>query len=961
MDEIIRNNIRGCFTIITQEASDFNIQLKSFSEEGLYNHLNKSVHVENYHRFLLENEGCKISKTDYINELEKLLSPPPPPKSIKKIELEPWLDSKWRKSSKIRWNNYVQMLIDQGKGDMIANLEGETFEILDSCHNPENNNTMWDRRGLVYGHVQSGKTANYVGLINKAYDVGYQIVIVLTGMTEDLRKQTQDRIDAGVIGRKSNGELYGVGKQAQYINDVIPATDIHIDLSTTNANASINYTQKSIWVIKKNKAVLESLIKWLDSQRTTQGYEKIQGIPFLIIDDEADNASIQSLSKKEFEIYTQGQEVAGIEEDDLTKEEEIKLEKAKARIIKAINRNIRAALSLIGQKTFVAYTATPYSVINQTERDVEHEIKIKHKTYTIDENTDLFPEDFIIPIQPGKKYMGIDKVFPDNAHKKIRITTDITSSDYKDDLTRDNDDALSYYFPRKRGENYVFNELPISLKEAIIHFLVTIFVRKSRNFHDYNSMLVHTSHLTKNADYLAARINEFLEKLRTNLIIGNLELMPIFKKRLELINKNSDDYKFKEYFGVNNYQTPNEITRKDVIDILNDVESPLDVVSYHSSNAPELEHHNHTLRFDLTIPRNYIVVGGNRLSRGLTLEGLTTSYFVRSSTRQDSLYQMARWFGYRIRYEDVVQIFMPQDRIDWFEDVFKLEKSLRDDLNDMNDSGIMPRDWVIKLANHKSLASINNKISVCDPNKLRNTSERELSFSGNIVTKKIKRDNNLQLSNYRTIRNFFSKISVKPGVSLFNNAFLPDEIKNNNINFENVSYIDIIGLLNNYSLHQDDQINFDSLTDYIDKNSSELSSWSVVLAQKPGKPIEIKDDWEMKSYNTKNELVIKKIIALERTPMKKSNNETLYFESFIDRDKDNTFDIIDESNISEYIKESNKARYRLRTRNDNKKPILIVYLTKGKIEKSEIVFPLLYITLPNIKNGTKVKYIVRNR
>ena len=125
-------------------------------------------------------------------------------------ELETWLDSSRRVNPEIRFEAYKKLLISENKGAIIPQMDADTYKILDSCYNPSETSREWDRRGLVYGHVQSGKTANYIGLINRALDAGYKVVIVLTGMTEDLRRQTQYRIDEGVVGQREQVDI-GVG------------------------------------------------------------------------------------------------------------------------------------------------------------------------------------------------------------------------------------------------------------------------------------------------------------------------------------------------------------------------------------------------------------------------------------------------------------------------------------------------------------------------------------------------------------------------------------------------------------------------------------------------------------------------------------------------------------------------------------------------------------------------------
>ena len=123
----------------------------------------------------------------------------------------------------------------------------------------------------MYGHVQSGKTANYIGLANKAFDVGYKIVIIFTGMTEDLRKQTQDRVNSGIVGSNEHSEKYGVGLHPTHKPDSIKgATHLHFDLNENNVEtliANLSLDQNIVFVVKKNVGVLNSLIKWLNKKR----------------------------------------------------------------------------------------------------------------------------------------------------------------------------------------------------------------------------------------------------------------------------------------------------------------------------------------------------------------------------------------------------------------------------------------------------------------------------------------------------------------------------------------------------------------------------------------------------------------------------------------------------------------------------------------------------------------------
>ena len=210
----------------------------------------------------------EYSLDDLKEDILELIKPKKPTQAIAEYELESWLDSSIRTNGQNRFEAYKKLLNIQEKASIIPQMDADTYKILDSCYNPNELSEEWDRRGLVYGHVQSGKTANYIGLINRAFDSGYKIVIVLTGMTEDLRSQTQRRIDEGVVGQRGGQEL-GIGEIDffQKLPKVMPATTLSDDLSRSNRNligSNFSVKEKSIWVIKKNKTVLENLILWLD-------------------------------------------------------------------------------------------------------------------------------------------------------------------------------------------------------------------------------------------------------------------------------------------------------------------------------------------------------------------------------------------------------------------------------------------------------------------------------------------------------------------------------------------------------------------------------------------------------------------------------------------------------------------------------------------------------------------------
>lgn len=310
-------------------------------------------------------------------------------------DITPWLYSRKDDINWELWHRYKSYMHEKDPSFPINDLDDFTDKILDKCYNPKESGS-WDRRGMVVGHVQSGKTSNYVGLINKATDAGYKVIIVIAGTISSLRRQTQERIDEGYIGKSSSAYINNYGE-----NKIIGVGKYKVDTDIYSLTSSFYRTGDEgdfnqgianrlnipigknpvVFVIKKNKSILENLIDWFSKDsniRVVNGQPKLFDVPALIIDDEADAASVNATK-------------------DIND-------------IKAINKLIRTLLNVFDQNTFVGYTATPYAnlFIPQDFND-ELTTVVKGKTYFIGE--DLFPKDFIINIIAPKNYIGAAKIF----------------------------------------------------------------------------------------------------------------------------------------------------------------------------------------------------------------------------------------------------------------------------------------------------------------------------------------------------------------------------------------------------------------------------------------------------------------------------------------------------------------------------------------------------------------------
>ena len=391
-------------------------------------------------------------------------------------------DSDWPENrDDVSWtysSHYSQHLKQGGWGDtIVSSLDGVTHKILGLLQDP-NIEEAWDRRGLVIGHVQSGKTANYAGLIAKAADTGYKFIVVIAGIHNNLRKQTQERIDEGFVGRSSdpdNRELVGVGTLGKKHPHPVSLTTISADFNKKTANQQqfglTDLNKPFVIVIKKNVSTLARLREWLIDFNTRGQGGRISDVPMLMIDDEADNASINT-SKPDL---------------DPTK----------------TNRLLREILQLFTKSCYVGYTATPFA-----------NIFIDPDSYA-DALEDLFPKDFIYCLDAPTSYFGAEKVFIDEGTSEQATRSIIDAEDY---------------LPLKHKKDHDIIALPPSLLEDVRVFCVARAIRMLRGqSHKHCSMLVNVSRFVAAQNtvktMLGIHIKAITEAVRANYAMpGNAPL-----------------------------------------------------------------------------------------------------------------------------------------------------------------------------------------------------------------------------------------------------------------------------------------------------------------------------------------------------------------------------------------------------------------------------------------------------
>lgn len=569
-------------------------------------------------------------------------------------DFEPWLDDAKSSIQPFYWDRYKKLLLQNGlPKDVVISTDTVTDKILSRLGNP-NKNVAWDRRGMVVGHVQSGKTANYTGLICKAADAGYRLIIVIAGIHNNLRNQTQARIDEGFIGRDTGRSQETRTGNAKHIIGVgrFDASNTPVSLTNTlrdfnKATASTNtseidsYKVPVVLVIKKNHRTLANLLDWL-KDNSARGDQLMIDQPMLLIDDEADNASVNTKYGK--------------------------------KLVTTINGQIRDLLNLFHRSCYIGYTATPFANIF-IDPDQDDEMY----------NEDLFPRDFIIGLDAPTNYFGPRKIFVDGLPDEGEPTWLRYISD--------NEDLL----PVKHKIDHEIEVLPQSLMRALRAFLLARAIRNLRGQkRSHCSMLVNASRFTDVQGRLRNRLHEALERIQNSVRI-NASRGPSALGDPEIAELRA--VWAQEYADAE----PNWQAIQDEL---------LDGIA--SAKVVEVNSRANDLDYSLSGERGQtvIAVGGFSLSRGLTLEGLTVTWFLRNSMMYDTLMQMGRWFGYRSGYEDLCRIWMPAEAIDWYSFIANAAEELHDELRTMDKAKASPEMFGLAVRSHPAslLVTARNKM-----------------------------------------------------------------------------------------------------------------------------------------------------------------------------------------------------------------------------------------------------------
>jgi len=673
------------------------------------------------------------------------------------------------------WQRYKTYLLSEKHfaPDVVKSTDNLTDDIMDYLFDPNLRKIEIDKKGLVVGHVQSGKTMNFTSLICKASDAGFNLIIILAGIHNNLRSQTQTRLDEEFLGfdtqyqrvYDTDGEFtIGVGKIGGYSNTIassLTTSEQKGDFTAQKANGGIafNTSDTLIMVVKKNSTILKRVKNWLETK--AEKNNKIEIKSLLVIDDEADHASINT--KKDSETPT------------------------------AINRLIREIMSLFYRRAYVGYTATPFANI----------------FINCDNTDDLFPRDFIVSLPAPSNYIGPDKIFG--------TSVELSDNDDLLPICRKISDFQDFFPDKQKMDGQLPHSLPESLITAIQSFIITCAIRTLRGQeYKHNSMLVHVTRYKGWQNNVKELVESEFNYIKNGVIQKNKTIIEQLRKIFEEDTPENKSFKTTSHEILESSFADIDTEIKvheweDVRPLLRKVVERIETMAINGDSKDALKYYENKDK-GLYV----IAIGGDKLSRGLTLEGLSVSYYLRASKMYDTLMQMGRWFGYRPGYVDLCRLFTSPELNKWFCHITLANEELRAEFDALARANATPDSYALKVR------TAPEQLQITAVSKMRNADTIQLSWAGRLVeTYQLPLDKNVIHRNLITTQNFLENLGnplpVNQGDSLWSN----------------VSPDDICDFFSKFKVAEDlKKVNLTLILNYIKKmNSSfgELSSWRVCL------------------------------------------------------------------------------------------------------------------------------------
>lgn len=665
------------------------------------------VIVSEIDAFLKGPDGCELAEdpsalTDAENEL--LLSarrimmsnfapytikdPPAATKNPGQTQ-KSWVTERMR-NERYYWPLMRKRLVAKLGEAKTVSIHEQSERVLASLHDP-NDPGEWRTQGLVFGQVQSGKTANYSALIAKAADAGYRLIIVLTGVHNDLRQQTQKRLDKEFVGQHQylnprRDEDCGVAKFHEYDPLRRPRCATYVDSDFDSCPVGVE-TLPWLFVIKKNTSVFAKLLTWLENKVPNRA-----SWPLLLIDDEADLASVNT------------------RKGDLATE---------------TNKCIRQILQLFPRATFVGYTATPFA-----------NIFINKNANSKTLGSDLFPRDFIQPLNAPPNYFGPAQFFGTDDEGGLDLLMPFP------------EEAAQRWLgaPKRRrvkGRPSVTGLLPAEVTDVFLQFILSTAIRlwrwERRNDPKLaeadvpgaesfeSSMLVHVSLYIPDQKVIARQMLELAEDFRNAVRNRGVGSGTRFRASLERLFERQrgvteEVAAARENFdGEADWSLPETLgdIERHIVEVAEDLR--IRIVNGEAEEQAVMDPAHEAFKRRRTVSEIY--VGGNKLSRGLTIPGLCMSLFLRGTNMYDTLLQMGRWFGYRDGYIDLCRISTTFAIFDWFRAINAAYSDFMAQLQSMNDKDRTPENYRLRVLKHPGLL-------ITAPNKMRTGDSQRVSMTG---------------------------------------------------------------------------------------------------------------------------------------------------------------------------------------------------------------------------------------
>jgi Z1 domain len=552
----------------------------------------------------------------------------------------------WDPSSGYYWRRLREYLLDRlGRTALeVESLDDSTDKILSHLEDPRPSGPdRFQTRGLILGYVQSGKTANYSALITKAADVGYKFVIVLSGIDNGLRQQTQRRLEKELGLRRDEGVGEPeVGRRWLALTTSELSGDFH---PGTMGHNVLQGNEHVLAVVKKNASVLRRLVAWMQDGIPER-------LPVLVVDDEADQASINT-----------GGNRTPLDEGEPPPEEVDP---------SVINSLIRALLRSFQRVAYVAYTATPFA-----------NILINHEAIDREVFEDLYPRDFIVTLPKMPGYVGAERIFG-----RAPLPGENSEALEGLDIVRlvSESDLIQLVPPAREVESFE-PVLCATLQNAFLDFILAIAARcqRAHGNHEPASMLIHTHHRTIIQNRMGELANNHITLLRQQWRYNREAIKPALETRWE-----------REFRPViSSIDVTRDVPFSDLEEWIDRLfrERSIKVLVLNSDSEDVLD-------YEAEPDLKAVLIGGNRLSRGLTLEGLLVSYYIRRANAFDTLLQMGRWFGYRESHIDITRLWTTEELSELFSDVALAEEELRREAERYERERLTPLDFGIKIRAH---------------------------------------------------------------------------------------------------------------------------------------------------------------------------------------------------------------------------------------------------------------------